>query len=124
MKTQKHDAIVLSSGNEKAAQGRLAELLKATPLPDDEVLANLGLFLTSKTLSRILFFHEMYISLPDFVVIGFSTVFGKIEPYLKKIAGKKIVWQQNSEGKNDVLAAKLRNNLLWSLGNFWGRMYI
>lgn len=60
MKTKNHDAIVLSSQNEKDAQRRLTELLKAAPLADDELLANLGLFLTSKTLSRILFFHEMY----------------------------------------------------------------
>jgi len=60
MKTKNHDAIVLSSQNEKEAQRRFTELLKAAPLADDELLANLGLFLTSKTLSRILFFHEMY----------------------------------------------------------------
>ncbi len=60
MKTQKHDAIVLSSQTEKEAQRRFTELLKSVPLPEDELLANLGLFLTSKTLSRILFFHEMY----------------------------------------------------------------
>lgn len=60
IKTQKHDAIVLSSDSEKDAQAQLSELLKSTPIPDDEVLANLGLFLTSKALSRVLFFHEIY----------------------------------------------------------------
>ena len=60
MKTEKHDAIVLSSDSEKDAQSKFAEKLSAHPLPSDEILANLGIFLTSKTLSRILFFHEIY----------------------------------------------------------------
>ncbi len=60
IKTQKHDAIVLSSSDEKDAQGQLVELFKNAPLPDDEVLANLGLFLSSKNLSRLLFFYEIY----------------------------------------------------------------
>ena len=60
MKTQKHDAIVLSSTSEKDAQKAFAGLLKATPLPDDELLPNLGLFLTSKAFSRLLFFYEIY----------------------------------------------------------------
>jgi hypothetical protein len=60
MKTNQHDAIVLSSSDEKDAQGQFAELLKSNPLPDDELLANLGLFLTSKSLSRLLFFYEIY----------------------------------------------------------------
>lgn len=60
MKTTKHDAIVLSSQSEKDAQRRFTELAKQAPLPDDELLPNLGLFMTSKTLSRVLFFDEIY----------------------------------------------------------------
>lgn len=60
MKTKQHDAIVLSSSGEKDAQKKLVELLRTTPIPDDEILANLGLFLTSKNLSRLLFFYEIY----------------------------------------------------------------
>ncbi len=60
MKTQKHDAIVLSSGSEKEARARLTRLLRETPIPEDELLANLGVYLTSKDLSRVLFFHEIY----------------------------------------------------------------
>src|SRR3972149_4511927 len=60
MKTQKHDAIVLSSSDEKTVQKMFVESLKATPLPDDELMPNLGIFLTSKNLSRILFFVEIY----------------------------------------------------------------
>src|SRR5687768_17122824 len=60
MKTLKHDAIVLSSSSEKDAQQQFTALLKSTPLPDDELLPNLGLYLTSKSLSRLLFFHDIY----------------------------------------------------------------
>jgi Methyltransferase domain len=60
MKTEKHEAIVLSSQSEKDAQGAFTRLLKETTIPDDELLANLGVFLTSKTLARVLFFNEIY----------------------------------------------------------------
>ncbi len=60
MKTKKHDAIVLSSSSEKASQSDMVDFLKSSPIPEDELLANLGLFLTSKNLSRILFLYEIY----------------------------------------------------------------
>src|SRR6185295_13763254 len=60
IKTQKHDAIVLSSQSEKDLQRKFVELFRQAPLPDDEILANLGLFLSSKSLSRVLFFYEIY----------------------------------------------------------------
>lgn len=60
MKTQQHDAIILSSQSEKDHLGRLTGLLRDTPLPSDELLANLGLYLTSKNLSRVLFLYEIY----------------------------------------------------------------
>ena len=60
IKTEKHDAIILSSDNEKEVLKTFVEHIKSSPLPDDEILPNMGLFLTSKTLSRILFFYEIY----------------------------------------------------------------
>lgn len=60
IKTGSHGAIVLSSDSEQAVAARLAALLRATPIPDDDILPNLGLFLTSKTLSRLLFFDHVY----------------------------------------------------------------
>jgi hypothetical protein len=60
MKTEKHDAIVLSSQSEKDVQREFTHLLKNTTIPEDELLANLGVFLSSKTLSRVLFFNEIY----------------------------------------------------------------
>jgi len=60
IKTDKFDAIVLSSQTEKDTQKAFVDLLRRAPLPDDELLPNLGLFLSSKNLSRILFFYEIY----------------------------------------------------------------
>jgi hypothetical protein len=60
MKTEKHDALILSSSDEKNILKKYFEKLKCSPIADDEILANLGVYLTSKNLSRILFFYEIY----------------------------------------------------------------
>jgi hypothetical protein len=60
MRKNAHDAIVLSSNSEKQALDDFTGLLKGSPIPDDEAMANLGLFLTSKNLSRLLAFYELY----------------------------------------------------------------
>lgn len=60
MKTKKHKAVVLSSMKEKNVQKEFAGHFKVSPLPQEELLSNLGLFLTSKNLARILFFYEIY----------------------------------------------------------------
>jgi len=60
MKTEKYDAIVLSSQSEKDLQTALFDHFRAAPLPQDELLPNLALFMTSKALSRVLFFYEIY----------------------------------------------------------------
>lgn len=60
IKTEKHDAIILSSNGEKETLKAFINHFQTSPLPDDEVLPNLAMFLTSKSLSRILFFYELY----------------------------------------------------------------
>ncbi|MBW1741919.1 MAG: crotonobetainyl-CoA--carnitine CoA-transferase [Deltaproteobacteria bacterium] len=60
MKTEKHDAVILSSSDEKDISKDFVQHFRSCPLPDDEILPNLGLFLSSKHLSRILFFYEIY----------------------------------------------------------------
>ena len=89
MKTEKHDAIVLSSTSEKDAQKHFAELLKQTPLPPDEILPNLGLYLTSKNLSRLLFFYEMYKKIVDThgVVMEFGVRWGQNLSLLSALRG-------------------------------------
>ena|ERR1700754_1026828 len=53
---------VLSGSNETESQRRkeFVGMLKSSPIPDQELLFNLGLYLNRQTLSRILFMHELY----------------------------------------------------------------
>lgn len=89
MKTEKHDAIVLSSASEKEIQKELCGLLKSTPLPDDELLPNLGLYLTSKSLARILFFYEIYQKIVNThgVVMEFGVRWGQTLSLLSALRG-------------------------------------
>ncbi|MGE5468985.1 MAG: crotonobetainyl-CoA--carnitine CoA-transferase [Ignavibacteria bacterium] len=49
-----------STSGEIGARQHFVEMLRATPIPDNELLSNLGLYLNRQTLSRILFMHELY----------------------------------------------------------------
>jgi hypothetical protein len=49
-----------SSDQEVSFRDRFVQLFKQNPLPDNELLTNLGLFLNRQTLSRVLFIHELY----------------------------------------------------------------
>jgi len=60
MKLSKRQEIVLSSLKEKNMERQLVEYFKSSPIPDEELLPNMGLFLTSKNISRIFFFYEIY----------------------------------------------------------------
>ncbi len=49
IKTDKHDAIILSSNQEKDVYKNFVKHFQSSPLPDDEIMPNLGLFLNSIT---------------------------------------------------------------------------
>lgn len=60
-----------TSERERDLRREFVELFKRTPIPDDELLAQLGLYLNRQTLSRILFMHELYsqiVRVPGIVV--------------------------------------------------------
>lgn len=67
------------SSEEKAARSKMVELFRKSPLPDSAVLSNLGLFLISKYLSRILFMDHIYRLQIDVqgVVMDFGTRYGQ-----------------------------------------------
>ncbi len=79
MKTSEHGSIFLSSVSEKDAFGQLIDSLKNTPLPDSELIHNIGLYLTSKNLARLLFFYELYKKLVNThgVVMEFGVRWGQ-----------------------------------------------
>ena len=88
-KLRRHDAIVLSSDSESACQERLAQLLREIPLPVEEVLPNLGMFLTSKNLSRLLFFYELYKKIIHLhgIVVEFGVRWGQTLALLSALRG-------------------------------------
>jgi hypothetical protein len=88
-KTEKFNAIILSSNEEKDAQKQFVEYFKSSPLPDDEVLPNLGLFLTSKALSRILFFYEIYKKILNShgIIIEFGVRWGQTLSIMSALRG-------------------------------------
>lgn len=49
-----------ASPSERERQASVLDSLKTAPLPDGELLHNLGLFLTRQTLSRLLFMYDLY----------------------------------------------------------------
>src|SRR5580658_2675500 len=52
--------ITFGDNSEKARRSDFVELFRRCPIPDGELLQNLGLFLTPQTLSRILFMDFLY----------------------------------------------------------------
>lgn len=87
---------------EKHRRKRFVDMLRNCPIPDDEILTNLGLFLTPQTLSRILFMDLLYRQILEVqgIVIEFgcrwgqnlslfSALRGIYEPFnrLRKIVG-------------------------------------
>ncbi|MFH1137564.1 MAG: class I SAM-dependent methyltransferase [Pseudomonadota bacterium] len=79
MKNSEFGNITYESDSEKGVRSRFLELFKACPIPDDEILGNLGLFLNSKNLARILFMHHLYTQIVDLpgVIIEFGTRWGQ-----------------------------------------------
>ena len=90
------------SSEEIARRQDLLEMYKASPIPDTELLSNLGLFISKREFSRMLYIHEIYsrmIEVPGIIVeFGtrwgqnlalFETLRGIYEPYnrLRKIVG-------------------------------------
>jgi len=71
--------VTWASQAETKSRGGLVECLKNTTIPDDQLLANLGLFLDAKNLSRILFMDFLYRQILDVqgVVFDFGTRWGQ-----------------------------------------------
>jgi len=68
-----------SSENEDAVRTEFINHFKKCPIPNDQLLSNLGLFLSSKNLSRILFMHYIYSQVINVqgVVFDFGTRWGQ-----------------------------------------------
>lgn len=67
------------SADECATRSEFLRHFRSCPIPDNQVLSNLGLFLNSKTLSRILFMDHLYRQIVDVqgCVLEFGTRWGQ-----------------------------------------------
>lgn len=59
-KNENINIAVGSNNNEIDLRNKFLNQFKECPIPDNEILQNLGLFMNRQSLSRILFMHELY----------------------------------------------------------------
>lgn len=76
---EKDNYIMLSNENEINRRRNFLNLFKNSPIPDDEILYNLGLFINRQNLSRILFMNELYKKIVDVhgIIIEFGVRWGQ-----------------------------------------------
>src|SRR3990172_4958608 len=67
------------SAEENSVREKFVELLRECPIPDSSLMSNLGLFLNSKNLSRLLFMDYLYRQAIDVqgVIMDFGTRWGQ-----------------------------------------------
>jgi len=87
--SNKYDYKSNGSSNERQTAKELARLLETSPLPKDQVTDNIGLFLTSKILARILFFDYIYkhIIATHGIIVEFGTRWGQNMAVLSALRG-------------------------------------
>ncbi len=71
MENKDYTKVTHGSKKQIEARKRMLELFKNTPIPDDEILVNLGLYLRSIILAKILYLNELYqkiLHIPGIVV--------------------------------------------------------
>ena len=68
-----------SSTSEVESRDAMLELMQKCPIPKEQILSNMGLFLDSKNLSRLLFLNHLYQQIVDLqgVVMEFGTRWGQ-----------------------------------------------
>ena len=111
-----------SNNQEQDARLKLANLLEECKIPKPEILSNLGLFLNSKNLSRILFMNYIYQNIIDVqgVVFDlgtrwgqnmslFSSLRGIYEPYNRH---RKIIGFDTFEGFVEITPEDGGSNLM------------
>lgn len=68
-----------SSDEERSIREQFVKHLRECPIPDEQIISNLGLFLNSKSLSRILFMSYLYQQIIDVqgIIVEFGTRWGQ-----------------------------------------------
>jgi len=80
---------IYSSSEEKVTREKFVEHFRRCPIPDDQILSNLGLFLNSKNLARILFMNHLYKKIIDVqgIVVEFGTWWGQNSSLFSALRG-------------------------------------
>ena len=78
-----------ASGTERDERAGLLRLLQQSPIPGDQLLSNLGLFLESKNLARILFMDHLFRQIVDVpgAILEFGTRWGQNLALLSALRG-------------------------------------
>ncbi len=81
--------ITYESHEESSIREEFVKTFKQCPIPDAEILSNLGLFLNSKNLSRILFMNHLYQQVIDAqgIVIEFGVRWGQNTSLMAALRG-------------------------------------
>jgi len=122
----KNDYKHFSSEAEVKSRDEMKSLLDDCPIPNDQLLDNIGLFIDSKKLSRILFLNHLYKKIIDFqgVIFDFGTRWGQNAAVFSALRGiyepfnrhRKIVAFDTFQGFPS-LDKKDGNSDLMSVGN-------
>ena len=83
------NTVTFSTDQEKERRKDFVGLVKCCPIPDEELLDNMGLFLNSKTLSRIKFIDFLYqkiVEIPG-VIMEFGTRWGQNSALFSSLRG-------------------------------------
>jgi hypothetical protein len=110
------------STQETNSRETMLELFKKCPIPENELLQNLGLFIKRQDLSRIMFMHEMYQKIIDVhgVIIEFGTRWGQNLALFESFRGmyepynynRKIIGFDSFEGFPSVHAKDGQHNII------------
>ena len=67
------------SGDEQMIRDEFFKHFRKNPIPDNELLSNIGLFLNSKNLARLLYIHYIYTQIVDVqgIIVEFGTRWGQ-----------------------------------------------
>lgn len=111
-KDTSHGIVTFGPEGETDRRKDMVELLRNCPIPDDELMMNLGLFLTPQTLSRVLFMDFMYQKILEVqgVVMEFGCRWGQSTSLFTSLRGiyepfnrlRKVVAFDSFDGFPDV----------------------
>jgi len=73
------NTVSVSAAREKTTRQEFRELFGRCPIPDNELLGNLGLFINRQALSRLLYMHDLYRKIINVqgIVMEFGTRWGQ-----------------------------------------------